>query len=80
MKTRRADELFVWSSTSGEVTQPRTGEQMKPWVPVRGVVDDPNPVDRRTTFADWLTGRDNPFFAKVEVNRIWSHLLRFFRQ
>ena len=44
MKTRRADELFIWSSTSGEVTQPRTGKQMKPWVPVAGVMEDANPV------------------------------------
>ena len=29
----------------------------------------------RTAFANWLTGDDNPLFAKVEVNRIWSHLM-----
>ena len=74
-KTRRPNELFVWSSTLGEVTQPRTGNQMQPWVPIVGVMENANPVDRRTTFADWLSRPDNPFFAKVEVNRIWSHLL-----
>jgi len=74
-KTRRADEMFVYFSRSGEVTQPRTGKQMKPWLPLQGDVDPPAESDRRTTFVDWLTQSDNPFFAKVEANRIWSHLL-----
>ena len=73
-KTRRNGEQFVWTSTSGDVTQPRTGKKMKPWVPVVGVVDETDPVDLRRTFADWLTKNDNPFFARIEVNRIWSYL------
>jgi hypothetical protein len=31
-------------------------------------------VDRRDPFLAWLTSKDNPFLAKVEANRIWSHL------
>ena len=72
---RRPGEKFIFVSRSGEVTQPRTGKQMKPWLPLAGDVDQPNPDDRRQTFVDWLTKADNPFFAKIEVNRIWSHLL-----
>ena len=74
-KTRRADELFVWTSNTGEVTQPRTGKQMKPWLPLVGDVEKETAGDRRQTFSAWLTGKDNPFFGKIEVNRIWSHLL-----
>src|SRR5207244_162741 len=59
----------------GEVTQPRTGKQMKPWMPLKGDADLPGEEDRRPAFATWLTSPDNPFFAKVEVNRIWGHLL-----
>jgi hypothetical protein len=29
--------------------------------------------DRRIAFVDWLTRSDNPFLARVEANRIWSH-------
>lgn len=71
-KTRRPEEMFVWTTNSGEVTQPRTGKQMKPWAPGAGEMAPPADQDRRLPFAEWLTARDNPFFAKVEVNRIWA--------
>ncbi|HEX3152721.1 MAG TPA: DUF1549 and DUF1553 domain-containing protein [Gemmataceae bacterium] len=29
----------------------------------------------RETFADWLTAKDNPFFARNMVNRMWAHFL-----
>jgi Protein of unknown function (DUF1553)/Protein of unknown function (DUF1549) len=29
----------------------------------------------RQTFADWLTTKDNPFFARNMVNRTWAHFL-----
>ncbi len=74
-KTRRDGELFVFASQSGEVTQPRTGETMKPWLPLEGEVEKAVSGDRRALFADWLTQPENPFFARIEVNRIWSHLL-----
>lgn len=31
-------------------------------------------ADRREVLAAWLTGPDNPFFAKAIVNRVWYHL------
>ncbi|MCA9125007.1 MAG: DUF1549 domain-containing protein [Planctomycetaceae bacterium] len=74
-KTPKPDETFIWVSSSGEVTQPRTGEQMKPWLPGDGDVEKAEVDDRRGIFAEWLTRSDNPFFAKIEANRIWSHLL-----
>jgi hypothetical protein len=27
----------------------------------------------RTTLANWITRRDNPFFARAAVNRLWAH-------
>lgn len=72
--TERPGEMFVWTSTSGDVTQPRTGETMKPWLPSQGSIDVADEVDRRREFAQWLTQPDNPYFAKMEVNRIWAQL------
>ncbi len=74
-KSTRPDDMFVYLARSGEVTQPRTGQQMKPWLPLAGSVEPIADQDRREMFADWLTKPDNPFFAKIEANRIWSHLL-----
>jgi hypothetical protein len=73
-KTSRTNDLFVWVASHGEVTQPRTGRQMKPWLPLKGDVEQADVDDRRQIFTEWLTRPDNPFFARIEVNRIWSHL------
>jgi hypothetical protein len=69
------EEQVVWIARSGEVTQPRTGKQMKPWLPLKGDAEVTGDEDRRDSFANWLTAPDNPFFAKVEVNRMWGHLM-----
>jgi len=74
-KSPRTDELLVYVATSGEVTQPRTGKQMKPWLPGQGEIDPPAGTDRRDPFVAWLTSKDNRLFAKVEANRLWSQLL-----
>jgi hypothetical protein len=73
-KSLRPDEMLVYTVKAGEVTQPRTGRQMKPWLPVQGEIDVPADIDRRTHFADWLIAKGNPYFARVEANRIWSQL------
>ena len=31
--------------------------------------------DPRVALADWLTGADNPYFARNLANRIWAHFL-----
>jgi hypothetical protein len=62
------DEGVIKMSDSGEMEHPRTGKIMKPW---GGGTNE----DRRSKFADWLTAPENPFFARVIVNRIWAHLL-----
>ena len=71
-KTQRPGEMFVWTAASGEVTQPRTGQQMQPWLPVAGTIAVAADRDRRDTLVDWLVKVDNPYFARIEANRIWS--------
>ncbi|MGH7226425.1 MAG: DUF1553 domain-containing protein, partial [Gemmataceae bacterium] len=65
---------IVYDGRSGEVTQPRTGQVMKPKFMGGAVPVIPAGVDRRGVLADWLTRGDNPFFAKSVANRIWYHL------
>jgi hypothetical protein len=73
-KTARPDEMVVYVSHAGEVTQPRTGKQMKPWLPNQGDVENATVDDRRSLFVDWLTRPDNAFFSRIEVNRLWGQL------
>ncbi|WP_253158225.1 DUF1549 domain-containing protein [Stieleria tagensis] len=72
--TERPGEMFVYTSFTGDVTQPRTGQIMAPWLPQVGSIESPNDTDRRTAFAEWLVNPDNPYFARIEANRIWSQL------
>ena len=73
-RTSRKEEVLLWSRDDGEVQMPTTGEAVKPWVPGTDRIPD-LPGDRRQAFAAWLTAHENPLFARVEVNRIWSHLM-----
>ena len=36
-----------------------------------GATDD----ERRQSLADWMTAKNNPWFAKAFVNRIWAELV-----
>jgi hypothetical protein len=65
---------IIQLATTGEMTNPSTGQVMQPWGSLADQVADET-TDRRIAFANWLTGADNPFVARVEVNRIWSHLI-----
>lgn len=73
-KTERPGEMFVYTNFSGNVTQPRTGQVMDPWLPQVGSIKPLADTDRRIAFADWLVNPDNPYFARIEANRIWSQL------
>jgi hypothetical protein len=70
------EEEVIFSASDGEVRQPRTGQVMKPKA-LGGPVLEPEAAGagRRDKLAAWLTGPENPFFAKSMVNRIWYHLL-----
>ena len=70
-----AEEEIIYPMATGEITQPRTGKQMKVHLLLKGDVDDVAGQDRREVFANWLTSPENPFFARSAVNRIWGHLL-----
>jgi hypothetical protein len=65
-------ETVVYLRPTGEQTQPRKGV-VKPH-PLDGP-DMDDPFDRRRKLAEWLTAKDNPFFAKNIVNRFWGYLM-----
>jgi hypothetical protein len=70
-----ATEEIVYVDRAGEVTQPRTGQQMPPKFLGGPAPEVPTGQDLRTALAQWLTSADNPFFAKAAANRIWFHVM-----
>jgi hypothetical protein len=68
-------EILVSLDRHGELTNPRTEQASVPWVPAADDFEADKDPDRRAAFARWLTSADNPFFARVAVNRIWADLL-----
>ena len=58
----------------GKAIHPNTGEAAKMKLP-GGAFLPLDTKDGRSAFAEWLTHRDNPFFAKAMVNRLWKSLM-----
>jgi hypothetical protein len=58
-----------------EAVNPRTGKPVRP----TGLGGKPMAIagdeDPRARFVDWMTARDNPFFARTLVNRYWKHFM-----
>lgn len=71
--TGRPGEIVVYESyRGGEMTHPRTSMQVAPRVPFDAAAET-NGGGRREALADWLTSRENKFFARSYVNRVWSY-------
>lgn len=69
------DDEIVYLSNGGDVQHPLT---RKPQPPVAfgtaaGTLGPDD--DRRQRLADWLTSRDNRYFAPSTANRIWYHMM-----
>lgn len=64
----------VYDQGSGEVTHERTGQVTAPEFPYQKELA-PAGQSRREQLARWITSRENQYFAKSYVNRIWSYLL-----
>ncbi|MEM7476363.1 MAG: DUF1549 and DUF1553 domain-containing protein [Planctomycetota bacterium] len=69
-------EETVYVSTGGQVTHPKTGESLTP-TPLFGTLASGESVsdDPREELVQWMLEKDNGYFAKVHVNRIWAQLM-----
>ncbi|HUR44962.1 MAG TPA: DUF1549 domain-containing protein [Candidatus Saccharimonadales bacterium] len=66
-------ETFYYAP-GGKVKHPVGGQLMTPRALDGPSLALPEKTDPRTALADWLTSRENPFFAKAAVNRVWGSL------
>jgi hypothetical protein len=69
-------EEIVYTAKSGSVKHPLTGTTLAP-KPLFGsapVPDDPD-ADPREALAHWMIAPENPYFARVIVNRTWADIM-----
>ncbi len=66
---------IIADAKSGEEKHLRTGQVAKPTLPYRHKDLAPPTAPRRVQLAHWVVSKDNPYFARSYVNRLWSYLL-----
>ena len=67
-------ETIIFNSRKGEVNHPVSGKPVPPTF-LGGPSPETKGHDRRSLVAEWLTSRENPFFARSLANRIWATYL-----
>lgn len=69
------DEILYLKRDDNVVKHPKTGRIVEPEYLIAsiGAPAIPPSGDRREALAEWLTSKNNPFFAKAIVNRMWSY-------
>jgi hypothetical protein len=71
------EEIIYSQRDNFDMKHPKDGRVMKPAFIVPASYGSPGPVPadshRRMALAEWVTAKDNPFFAKSTVNRVWSY-------
>lgn len=70
-----SEEVVYRKPEGGEVKHPKTDKVVAPHVPIGQARETAEDGDRRDVFVDWLTSKDNPFFARSMANRVWSYFL-----
>ena len=73
--TNPGEETIFHRRGAAGATNPKTKQSVKPAGLGVAPVELPPEEDPRLALADWLTSKDNPFFAKSLVNRYWKHLM-----
>ena len=64
----------IYDTGSGEVKHDRTGQVTPPSFPYSHGDVAPAEASRREQLARWITSKDNQYFAKSYVNRLWGYL------
>jgi hypothetical protein len=70
-------EPFRVTFKPGKATtlNPRTNQPVRPAGLGGQELDIPPDADPRPKLVDWMTAKDNPYFARALVNRYWKHFL-----
>jgi hypothetical protein len=66
---------IIADTKNGEEKHLRTGQFVKPAFPYLHKDLASAAAPRRVQLAHWIVSKDNPYFARSYVNRLWSYLL-----
>ena len=66
---------IVFEKPAGDVTHARTNQIAPPEFPYSSTFKNEEGSTRRQQLAAWITAKDNQYFAKSYVNRLWGYLL-----
>jgi hypothetical protein len=69
------NNVTVYSAPTGEFTDDRFMTVLPPKPLDAKALPETAPGDTRLYFANWLASRDNPFFARNIVNRLWRNFM-----
>jgi hypothetical protein len=64
----------IFDVAAGEVLDGGTGKPATPGFPYQHADLAPNTTSRREQLAKWVTSKENQYFAKSYVNRLWGYL------
>jgi hypothetical protein len=69
------EEIIYGRRSDFDMKNPKDGRVVSPKFILPATVSSSgdSAEARRTAYAEWLTARDNPYFAKSTANRIWSY-------
>ncbi len=68
-------EEVMFVKDAGSVKHPLTGQELMPTPLLGSPLTIAGDKDPREMLAEWATTKDNPFFARVIVNRVWAELM-----
>jgi len=70
------EEIVFDERADYEMKHPRDGRVVQPqFMIAAGTAAVPDGPERRDALAEWLTSKDNPYFARAIVNRMWSYFM-----
>src|SRR5262249_27074444 len=70
------EEIVFDQRLDYEMKHPKDGRVVKPaFMVASSAASIPDGPERRDALADWLTSKDNPYFARAMANRMWSYFL-----
>jgi hypothetical protein len=74
-KNQGSDVTFVTRIAAPSAKHPKTGQAVSPAGLDADAMTPDQTEDPRQGLSQWVTSRENPFFARALVNRYWKHFM-----